>query len=137
MALHIVASRPDPAVLRLPWSVPLAEWSDDYVVPLPRGLSRHIVRIVRVGAGMYAIKETQEEIAFREYRLLRDLQRIGLPAVKPMGVVTGRCFGGASTLAFPRVFGSVRNVALRACRIGTMHEPIIARVLENRAWVQQ
>ena len=80
MALHIVASRPDPAVLRLPWSVPLAEWSDDYVVPLPRGLSRHIVRIVRVGAGMYAIKETQEEIAFREYRLLRDLQRIGLPS---------------------------------------------------------
>ena len=90
MALHIVASRPDPAVLRLPWSVPLAEWSDDYVVPLPRGLSRHIVRIVRVGNDMYAIKETQEEIAFREYRLLRDLQRIGLPAVKPMGVVTGR-----------------------------------------------
>lgn len=48
-----------------------------------------------------------------------------------MGVVTGRCFGGASTLAFPRVFGSVRNVALRACRIGTMHERIITRVLEK------
>lgn len=48
-----------------------------------------------------------------------------------MGVVTGRCFGGASTLLFPRVFGSVRNVALRGCRIGTMHERIIARVLEK------
>src|SRR3954451_8136591 len=90
MALHIVASRPDPALLRLPWSTPLADWTDDYVVPLPRGLSRHIVRIVRLSGRMYAIKETQEEIAFREYRLLRDLQRLGLPAVKPVGVVTGR-----------------------------------------------
>ena len=48
-----------------------------------------------------------------------------------MGVVTGRCFGGASTLAFPRVFGSVRTVALRGCRMGTMHERIITQVLEK------
>src|SRR5690348_5836747 len=90
MSLHIVASRPDPALLRLPWATPLAEWSDEYVVPLPRGLSRHIVRIVRLGERTYAIKETQEVMAFREYRLLRDLHRIGLPSVKPVGVVTGR-----------------------------------------------
>jgi hypothetical protein len=90
MAQHIVASRTDPALLSLPWSTPLAEWSDDFVVPLPRGLSRHIVRIVRLDSRMYAIKETQEEMAFREYRLLRDLQRLGLPAVQPVGVVTGR-----------------------------------------------
>src|SRR6478672_1338535 len=90
MALHFVASRPDPEIVHLPWSVPLDEWSEDYVVPLPRGLSRHIVRIVRLGDRTYAIKETQEEIAFREYRLLRDLQRLGLPAVQPVGVVTGR-----------------------------------------------
>ncbi len=38
----------------------------------------------------YAVKETVEDIAFREYRLLRDLQRLGLPAVLPQGVVTGR-----------------------------------------------
>jgi hypothetical protein len=90
MAQHIVASRTDPDLLRLPWSTPLADWSDDFVVPLPRGLSRHIVRIVRLGSRMYAIKETQEEMAFREYRLLRDLQRLNLPAVHPVGVVTGR-----------------------------------------------
>ncbi|MBO0843914.1 MAG: DUF4032 domain-containing protein [Nocardioides sp.] len=90
MALHIVATRPDPAVVGLPWSVPLEDWSDEYVVPLPRGLSRHVVRIVRLRDRVYAIKETQEDIAFREYRLLRDLQRMALPAVKPVGVVTGR-----------------------------------------------
>jgi hypothetical protein len=76
--------------VRLPWSTSLAEWSDEYVVPLPRGLSRHIVRTVRLGDKVYAVKETQEEVAFREYRLLRDLQRLGLPAVRPVGVVTGR-----------------------------------------------
>lgn len=38
MALRIVASRPDPALLTLPWSTPLEEWSDQYVVPLPSGL---------------------------------------------------------------------------------------------------
>src|SRR3954452_5080875 len=89
MALRIVANRPDPALVTLPWSVPLEEWTE-HVVPLPRGLSRHVVRIVRVGHRTYAVKETVEEIAFREYRLLRDLHRLGLPAVLPQGVVTGR-----------------------------------------------
>ena len=90
MSLHIVANRPDPALLRLPWSQPLEEWDDEFVVPLPRGLSRHVVRIVRLGEHTYAVKETNEDIAFREYRALRDLQRLGLPAVRAQGVVTGR-----------------------------------------------
>ncbi|HEX6148316.1 DUF4032 domain-containing protein [Nocardioides sp.] len=90
MALRIVASRPDPAIVTLPWSSPLEEWGDEHVVPLPRGLSRHVVRIIRLRDRVYAVKETQEDIAFREYRLLRDLQRMGLPAVVPQGVVTGR-----------------------------------------------
>jgi hypothetical protein len=90
MALRIVASRPDPAIITLPWSLPLEEWGEPYVIPLPRGLSRHVVRIVRLHDRVYAVKETVEEIAFREYRLLRDLQRLNLPAVLPQGVVTGR-----------------------------------------------
>jgi hypothetical protein len=99
MALRIVASRPDPAIVTLPWSVPLEEWSDQYVVPLPRGLSRHVVRMVRLRDRTYAVKETVEDIAFREYRLLRDLQRLNLPAVVAQGVVTGRV--GADGEALP------------------------------------
>ncbi len=98
MALRIVASRPDPAILGLPWATPLEEWPDDIVVPLPRGLSRHVVRIVRPGEQFYAVKETQGAIAFREYRLLRDLQRLGLPSVVPQGVVTGRTDVAGGTL---------------------------------------
>jgi hypothetical protein len=90
MALRIVANRPDPAVVTLPWSTPLEEWGDEYVVPLPRGLSRHVVRIIRLGSRTYAVKETQEELAFREHRLLRELQGLHLPSVAPQGVVTGR-----------------------------------------------
>jgi hypothetical protein len=90
MALRMVANRPDPALLKLPWSTPLEEWGEPYVIPLPRGLSRHVVRIVRIGERTYAVKETVEAIAFREYQTLRELQRDGLPTVVPQGVVTGR-----------------------------------------------
>ena len=90
MPLRIVASRPDPALVTLPWNVPLEEWTDDFVVPLPRGLSRHVVRIVRLKTEVYAVKETREAIAFREYRMLRDLRRLDLPAVEPVAVIAGR-----------------------------------------------
>ncbi|HSE71203.1 MAG TPA: DUF4032 domain-containing protein [Nocardioidaceae bacterium] len=90
MPVRIVASKPNPALITLPWSKPLEEWDDEFVVPLPRGISRHVVRIVRLGHDVYAVKETREPIAFREYRMLRDLRRLGLPTVEPVGVVQGR-----------------------------------------------
>jgi acetyl-CoA carboxylase carboxyltransferase component len=46
-----------------------------------------------------------------------------------MGMVAGRCFGGATTLAFPRVFGGRRAVALRDAQIGMMDDRIVARIL--------
>lgn len=98
MALRIVASRPDPAIVTLPWSTPLEEWPDDVVLPLARGLSRHVVRIVRLRERIYAVKETQAPIAMREYDMLRDLQRLGLPTVVPQGVVTGRTAPDGSEL---------------------------------------
>ncbi|NYJ00056.1 tRNA A-37 threonylcarbamoyl transferase component Bud32 [Nocardioides thalensis] len=90
MALHVVASRPDPALLTLPWSSSLAEWPEPPVVRLPRGLSRHVVRIIQVERQTLVAKETEEAIAFREYRMLRELRQRGLPTVTAKGVVTGR-----------------------------------------------
>ena len=46
-----------------------------------------------------------------------------------MGVVAGRCFGGATTLLFPKVFGGWRAVALRGAQLGVMHERIVNQVL--------
>jgi tRNA A-37 threonylcarbamoyl transferase component Bud32 len=90
MALRISATSPHPRLLTLPWHLPLEQWQGDFLVPLPRGISRHVVRFVRLGESIYAVKETREPIAIREYRLLRDLRRLKTPAVEPVGVVTGR-----------------------------------------------
>src|SRR3954467_9238324 len=90
MALRIVATKPNPALVTLPWHLSLDEWGADVVVPLPRGISRHVVRIVRLGQDVYAVKQTREQWANREYRLLRDLRRLGLPTVDPVAVVSGR-----------------------------------------------
>jgi hypothetical protein len=90
MALRIVATSPHPALVTLPWQLPLEQWEGDFLVPLPRGISRHVVRFIRLGEAIYAVKETREPIALGEYRLLRDLRRMDAPAVEPVGVVSGR-----------------------------------------------
>ncbi|NUL34185.1 DUF4032 domain-containing protein [Streptomyces lunaelactis] len=92
MALQISATNPEhPALLlELPWHLPLEEWPEKYLVPLPRGISRHVVRYARAGADVVAVKELAERPAIREYELLRTLDRLGIPAVDPLAVVTGR-----------------------------------------------
>jgi hypothetical protein len=87
--VRVLASTPNPALLSLPWGTPLEAWTE-HVVPVPRGLSRHVVRVIHLDGVFYAVKETQEEVAKREYRLLRDLGRLGLPAVTPVAVVSER-----------------------------------------------
>ena len=57
---------------------------------LPRGISRHIVRFVRLHGVVYAVKETVEPIAQREYDLLFELGRRDVPCVDPVGIVAGR-----------------------------------------------
>ncbi len=88
--MRILATKPNPELVRLPWDVPLQDWDDEHLIPLPRGISRHVVRFVRVGEYTCAVKETDELIARREYHLLKDLQRLGLPTVVPQAVVSGR-----------------------------------------------
>ena len=91
MELSILANPNEQAdLIDLPWDMPLEEWPSWYLVALPRGISRHVVRFVRINQRVYAFKEVVESYAMREYRLLRDLERIGFPAVKPVGVVSGR-----------------------------------------------
>ena len=89
-SLQIVAAAPDPALLDLPWHIPLEEWPDETIAALPRGISRHIVRFVKLSGRVIAIKEIGEKVALREYELLRALDRMDVPSVEPVGVVTGR-----------------------------------------------
>ena len=88
--MRILAAPNDPALFDLPWEVPLEAWPQEQLVALPRGISRHVVRFVRLGSRVYAVKEVGETLAVREYRMLRDLERLGVPAVEASGVITGR-----------------------------------------------
>ena len=90
MALEITAARPDPALLDLPWRVPLEEWPEDILAALPRGISRHVVRFVRLSGRVLAVKEIRADIARHEYDLLRSLNRLHMPCVEPFAVVSGR-----------------------------------------------
>jgi hypothetical protein len=85
-----LSSRPNSRLIPLPWELPLADWPADRLVALPRGISRHVVRFIRVDDTVYAAKEAPERVAFSEYRLLTELHRAGTPAVEPLAVVTGR-----------------------------------------------
>lgn len=88
--LQITATAPDPALLDLPWNLPLEEWPNDRVAALPRGISRHVVRFVRLSGRVIAVKEIGESVAYREYALLRQLHKLEVPSVLPVGVITGR-----------------------------------------------
>jgi hypothetical protein len=89
-SLQITASAPDPALLDLPWHLPLESWPEKTLAALPRGISRHVVRFARLSGRVIAVKEIREDLARREYGLLRLLARLDVPSVEPVGVVTGR-----------------------------------------------
>ncbi|MGH9105213.1 MAG: DUF4032 domain-containing protein [Acidimicrobiales bacterium] len=78
-------------LLTLPWQLPLEQWQDERLVEIRhRGTSRHVVRFVAESGNLYALKEMHEVLARREYRLLRRLDELGIPAVKPLGIVVDR-----------------------------------------------
>jgi hypothetical protein len=82
------------AVSGLPWNLPLEQWPEDPALAEKRGISRHVVRLIRVNdepdSEIYAVKETVSEFANREYAALRELRRLQAPSVDPIAVVEGR-----------------------------------------------
>ena len=89
-SLNITAATIDPALLDLPWNLPLELWPDDTIAALPKGISRHLVRFVHLSGYVVAIKETSADLAKREYDMLRTLQRMDIPCVDPVAVITNR-----------------------------------------------
>ncbi len=77
-------------VLTLPFEQPLAEWQDERIVYVPRGISRHVVRFVDVGGEVFAIKEATDRFVLREHLLLRSLAEHSVPVVDAYGTVIDR-----------------------------------------------
>ena len=88
--VRITSALVDPALLDLPWWLPLEEWPTDQLVALPQGLSRHVVRFVRLDGTVYAVKETSERVAEKEYDVLRQLERLDFPSVHATAIVADR-----------------------------------------------
>ena len=78
------------ALLDLPWALPLEDWPEDRVVDIERGIGRHVVRFVELNGAYFALKELPPRIAAREYRLLAELERKGVPSVEVVGVADDR-----------------------------------------------
>ncbi len=82
------------AVSGLPWSQSLELWPEDPLLAEKRGISRHIVRLVRStndpDSEVYAVKETVSEFANREYKILRELKQLDAPSVQSVAVIEGR-----------------------------------------------
>src|SRR3954453_22587025 len=98
-SLNITAAMVDPALLDLPWNLPLELWPEESIATLPKGISRHLVRFVHLGGYVGAIKETTVELARREYDLLRTLQRLDIPCVEPVAVIPDRATDDGEELA--------------------------------------
>ena len=89
-SLSITASEVVPELFELPWDTSLEEWPEDTIAALPKGISRHIVRFIHLGTHIVAVKETTESLATREYEMLQKLNRLDVPCVEPVAIVSGR-----------------------------------------------
>jgi hypothetical protein len=89
-SLNITSATVDPALLDLPWNLPLEAWPDSVIAALPKGISRHLVRFVHLSGYIIAIKETSDAVARSEYEMLRTLQRLDVPCVEPVAVISNR-----------------------------------------------
>ena len=89
-SLNITAATADPALLDLPWHLPLENWPKENIAALPKGLSRHTVRFAHLGNHVIAIKETLLDLAKREYEMLRRLEKLDVPCVEPFAIISNR-----------------------------------------------
>ncbi|WP_033342377.1 DUF4032 domain-containing protein [Catenuloplanes japonicus] len=132
--MRITSALVDPALLDLPWSTPLEQWPADHLVALPQGISRHIVRFVKLAGTVYAVKETGERVAEKEYDLLRALERIGFPSVEAVAVVADRHAPDGEPLDTVLVTRHLQfSLPYRALFSHTLRENTMIRLLDAQA----
>lgn len=80
---------PSAGLLALPWDRPLSQWNVPEVPlrDIAVGPSRHLVKFVEADGALWAVKDMPARIAAKEYDVLRRLEEMELPAVRPAGLV--------------------------------------------------
>ncbi|MGD6980873.1 MULTISPECIES: DUF4032 domain-containing protein [Citricoccus] len=121
-------------LLALPWDVSLEDWPVRTLAALPRGISRHVVRFAHLAGAVVAVKETTEESARREYQLLRRLERLNLPCVEPVAVVSGRTTEDGEPLLTALVTRHLRfSLPYRAVFSRRLHQDTVTRLIDALA----
>ena len=132
--MRMTGSPHEPELAFLPWATPLEEWPEDLVVALPRGISRHVVRFVRLNGVVYAIKEVEAAFAQREYELLFDLGRRDLPVVEPVGVVLDRMDPDGEPLSAALITRHLQfSLPYRALFSSSLRQETVNRLLDALA----
>ncbi|MEV3902552.1 DUF4032 domain-containing protein [Mycobacterium sp. NPDC050551] len=80
---------PTAGLLALPWDLPLVHWKapDVALRDIAVGPSRHLVKFVEADGALWAVKDMPPRVAAKEYDVLRRLEEMALPAVRPAGLV--------------------------------------------------
>lgn len=89
MRLQLASPAEHPRISGLPFAQSLDDWDLPQIYGV-LGIHRHVVRRVMLGPNAYVVKELPDDLAEREYRLLRELADDGLPTAEVVAVVTGR-----------------------------------------------
>ncbi len=133
-SLNITSATVDPALLDLPWALPLEIWPEETIAALPKGISRHLVRFVHLSGYIVAIKETSAELARKEYEMLRTLQRLDIPCVDPVAVITNRTSDSGEQLESVLVTRHLRfSLPYRALYSSSLRPETAARLVDALA----
>jgi hypothetical protein len=133
-AFPVLRLRRDEGMLDLPWELPLAEWPDE--LPFRRldvGPSRHLVRFLDIRGSLVALKEEPIEVARREYAVLGHLERVGLPAVLPLGIAEHA--GPASAILVTEYLAHSLQFRRLLARFPLGPGPYRTRLLDAMAWL--
>ncbi len=133
-SLNITSATADPALLDLPWHLPLDAWPSENIATLPKGISRHLVRFAHLSGHVVAIKETTSEVARAEYELLRTLRTLDIPGVEPLAVITNRTDEDGSPLNSVLVTRHLRfSLPYRALYSQTLRPDTATRLIDALA----
>lgn len=123
-----------PELFDLPWDISLEDWPEDTIAALPKGISRHIVRFIHLGDHIVAVKETTESLAIREYDMLHKLDRLDVPCVEPVAIVSGRRDKDGEELPAALVTRHLRfSLPYRALYSQTLREDTATRLADALA----
>jgi tRNA A-37 threonylcarbamoyl transferase component Bud32 len=114
----------------LPWGLQLVDWSsvEPRLEEIQHGISRHPVVFVNYAGILYVVKELPVDVAKREFDLLTEMHRQGLPCVIPIGYASLKRGSISSSILFTRYL--VASVPFRSLFIGNVIERYQAHLLD-------